>query len=94
MLELTTYIDYPGGFMNHTMIKTVAGLSVILASTFLLSACNTLQNTESGIKQTAYGVDQTVEGAAVGAKQDIKAVTKKSTSKNQMMGDSNHEPAG
>ena len=80
--------------MNHTMRKTITGLSVILASTLMLSACNTLQDTGDGIKQTAYGVDQTVEGAVVGAKQDIKTVTPKSTSKNQMMGDANHEPAG
>ena len=80
--------------MNHTMRKTITGLSVILASTLILSACNTLQDTGDGLKQTAYGVDQTVEGAVVGAKNDVKAVTPKSTSKNQMMGDSNHEPAG
>ncbi len=76
--------------MNHTMRKTITGLSVILASTLILSACNTLQDTGDGIKQTAYGVDQTVEGAV----KDVKAVAQKSTSKNQMMGDSNHEPAG
>ena len=74
--------------MNYV---TVAG--VALTSAFLLSACNTVHDTASGVKQTAYGVGQTVEGAAVGAKQDVNAVAK-STSKHKMMEDSNHEPAG
>lgn len=80
--------------MIRTLGKTVSGLSVILASSLLLSACNTVQDTASGIKQTAYGVDETVTGAAVGVKQDVKAVAHKSTAKHQMMDDSNHEPAG
>ncbi len=82
--------------MIRVMEKNLPVLATILAGAFLLSACNTLQGTESGIKQTAYGVGQTVEGTAVGAEKDIKdiKVIKKSTSKNQMMGDSNHEPAG
>ena len=81
--------------MIRTIGKTAAGLSVILASTLLLSACNTVHDTASGVQQTAYGVDQTVTGAAVGAQQDVKAVVAhKYTSKHQMMDDQNHEPAG
>lgn len=80
--------------MIHNTEKTVTGLGVLLFGALLLSSCNTLQGTESGVKQTAYGVGQTVEGAAVGAEKDIHAVTAKSTSKHQMMDNANHEPAG
>ncbi len=79
--------------MTRTMEKTLTGLGVILAGAFLLSSCSTMQGAESGVKQTAYGVGQTVEGTAVGVNKDIKTVVK-STSKNKMMDDTNHEPAG
>lgn len=80
--------------MIRNMEKTATGLGVILFGALLLSSCNTLKGTESGVKQTAYGVGQTIERTAVGAEKDLHAVTEKSTSKHQMMDDSNHEPAG
>lgn len=81
--------------MIRNMEKTLYGFSVIAFSAFLLSSCNTVQSTTSGVEHTAYDVGQTVEGTAVGAEKDIHAVTApKSTSKNKMMDDANHEPAG
>lgn len=80
--------------MIRNMEKVVAGFGGILFGALLLSSCNTLKGTETGVKQTAYGVGQTVEDTAVGAEKDIHAVTTKSTSKHQMMDDANHEPAG
>lgn len=71
------------------------GLGIIVLGAFLLSACNTVQGTATGVEHTAYDVGQTVEGTAVGAEKDIHAVTTpKSTAKNRMMGEDNHEPAG
>jgi len=81
--------------MIRNIEKAASGLGVIVFGALLLSSCNTLQGTESGVKQTAYGVGQTVEGTAVGAEKDIHAVTTpKSTSKHKMADDANHEPAG
>ena len=79
--------------MIRNIEKTISGLGVIVFSAFLLSSCNTVQGTASGVENTAYGVGQTVEGTAVGAEKDVNVVAK-STSKHKMMDDANHEPAG
>lgn len=74
------------------MIRYIS-LGVVLAGASLLSACNTVEGTASGVQQTAYGVGQTVDKTVVGAEKDIQAV-EKSTAKHKVMGDMNHEPAG
>ena len=79
--------------MIHHAKKTACGLGIIISCALTLSACDTLNNTASGVEHTAYDAGKTVKSTAVGAEKDINAMTK-STSKHQMMGDDNHEPAG
>lgn len=79
--------------MTHYKEKAALGLGIVILSAAFLSSCNTLQGTAKGVETTAYGVGQTVEGAAVGAGKDVQTVVK-STSKHQMMENNNHEPAG
>ncbi len=78
--------------MTRYKEKASLGLGVVILIAAFLSSCNTLQGTTKGLESTASGVGQTVDGAAVGATKDVQAV--KSTSKHQMMENSNHEPAG
>ena len=59
--------------MNRYMEKTILGLGVILVGASLLTACNTVKDTATGVEHTAVGVGQTVTGAFVGAKKDVKA---------------------
>jgi len=79
--------------MIRNMEKTVAGLGIVLFGAFLLSSCNTTQDTASGSENAAYYAGQKTEGTAVGAAKDVNAVPK-STAKHKMMEDANHEPAG
>ena len=75
----------------HYIEKTVLGLGIVLLSTSLLTACNTVKDTTVGVEHTAVGVGQTVEGAAVGAGKDINAVGKKAS---KAMDENHNEPAG
>ena len=62
--------------MNRYMEKTILGLSVVLVSASLLTACNTVKGTANGIEHTAVAVGQTVTGTVVGAEKDVKATEK------------------
>ncbi len=79
--------------MIRNMKKTVSGLGIVVFGTFLLSSCNTTQDTASEGGNAAYYAGQKTEGTAVVAAKDANAVPK-STSKHKMMDDANHEPAG
>ncbi len=60
--------------MNHYMEKTVFALGVVLVGASLLTACNAVQGTATGLEDTAVGVGKTVTGTVVGAGKDINAV--------------------
>ncbi len=77
--------------MKGTMQKTIMGLGVILVSASLLTACNTVKDTATGIEHTAAGVGQTVTGAFVGAGKDVKATEKAVTTHHKAAKKAHHK---
>ena len=73
------------------MQKTIMGLGVVLVSASLLTACNTVKDTATGIEHTAAGVGQTVTGAFVGAGQDVKATEKAVTTHHKAAKKAHHK---